>query len=97
MMARAVTLFPEPDSPTIASVLPLATENVTPSTACDEAVLSGELDVQIVDGDVRLGRAFERRLASPAASCDADARIHHGVQQVDDEVGDDDDRRRHAA
>ena len=31
---RQLTLFPEPDSPTIPSVLPRSTENVTPSTAC---------------------------------------------------------------
>ena len=33
MIACAVTLLPEPDSPTIASVLPRATESETPSTA----------------------------------------------------------------
>ena len=33
MIAWAVTLFPEPDSPTIASVLPRSTESETPSTA----------------------------------------------------------------
>ena len=33
MIAWAVTLLPEPDSPTIASVFPRWTENETPSTA----------------------------------------------------------------
>ncbi len=33
MIARLVTLFPEPDSPTTPSVCPLSTENDTPSTA----------------------------------------------------------------
>jgi len=32
-MVRQVTLLPQPDSPTIASVLPFSTENETPSTA----------------------------------------------------------------
>src|SRR6266550_9380413 len=33
MMVRHVTLFPEPDSPTMPSVCPLSTVNETPSTA----------------------------------------------------------------
>ena len=33
MIACAVTLLPDPDSPTMASVLPRSTENETPSTA----------------------------------------------------------------
>ena len=33
MIDRLVTLFPQPDSPTIPSTFPLSTENVTPSTA----------------------------------------------------------------
>ena len=33
MIVRQVTLFPEPDSPTIPSVCPFSTENETPSTA----------------------------------------------------------------
>jgi peptide/nickel transport system permease protein len=33
MIDRQVTLFPEPDSPTMPSVLPFSTWNVTPSTA----------------------------------------------------------------
>ena len=33
MIERQVTLFPQPDSPTIASVFPFSTENDTPSTA----------------------------------------------------------------
>ena len=33
MIVRHVTLFPEPDSPTMPSVLPFSTLKVTPSTA----------------------------------------------------------------
>ena len=33
MIERQVTLFPQPDSPTIASVFPFSTENDSPSTA----------------------------------------------------------------
>ena len=33
MIVRHVTLLPEPDSPTIPSVLPFSTEKETPSTA----------------------------------------------------------------
>ena len=33
MIVRQVTLLPEPDSPTMPSVWPFSTENVTPSTA----------------------------------------------------------------
>ena len=33
MIVRQVTLLPQPDSPTIPSVWPFSTENVTPSTA----------------------------------------------------------------
>ena len=33
MIERQVTLLPQPDSPTIASVLPFSTENDSPSTA----------------------------------------------------------------
>ena len=33
MIVRQVTLFPQPDSPTIASVRPLSTVNEIPSTA----------------------------------------------------------------
>jgi len=33
MIVRQVTLLPQPDSPTIPSVLPFSTEKLTPSTA----------------------------------------------------------------
>ena len=33
MIVRQVTLLPQPDSPTIPSVLPFSTVNETPSTA----------------------------------------------------------------
>jgi hypothetical protein len=33
MIVRQVTLFPQPDSPTMPSVFPFSTEKLTPSTA----------------------------------------------------------------
>jgi len=36
MIARDRTVFPEPDSPTMPSVLPWSSESDTPCTACTE-------------------------------------------------------------
>ena len=48
-IVRQVTLLPQPDSPTIASVLPFSTENDTPSTAPHDPIVRAELRLQIAD------------------------------------------------
>ena len=53
----AVTLLPEPDSPTMPSVSPAATEKLTPSTARDDAVVGEEMRAQIAHVDHRAGKA----------------------------------------
>ena len=45
----AVTLLPQPDSPTSPSVLPCSIVNDTPSTATQQSRLGVEPDLQFVD------------------------------------------------
>ena len=75
MIANPVTLLPEPDSPTTATVSPGATENDTRCTACTVAREPTELDAQTVD--------LERRDAHAA---DPPTRIERVAQTVADEV-----------
>src|SRR2546429_145828 len=83
MIVRQVTLLPQPDSPTIASVFPFSTENDTPSTA------------PTMPSSVRncVFRSRTSRSATPsvyrAALRQPDPRIDPGVQQVDQQVEDD--------
>ena len=49
MMESAVTLLPQPDSPTMPSVSPAAIVKLTPSTARVDPVLGEEIRAQIVD------------------------------------------------
>src|ERR1041385_6250942 len=73
MIVRQVTLLPEPDSPTIASVLPFSTENDTPSTA------------RTMPSSV--WKCVRRSLTSRSAnSAQPDPRVDPGVQDVDQEV-----------
>ena len=55
MIVCAVTLLPEPDSPTIASTSPGRRSKLTPSTACTTPAFGGEADPQVVDGEQRRG------------------------------------------
>src|SRR5918911_3533619 len=90
MIERHVTLFPHPDSPTMASVRPLSTVNETPSTAwtMPSSVLN----------EVFRSRTSRRAIPakvyrSPAALCEPDSRIDPGVEEVDKEVEHDHEHR----
>ena len=48
-MPRLVTLFPEPDSPTIPRVRPRSTLNENAVHRLDQAVLGRELNPQVLD------------------------------------------------
>ena len=47
-MPRLVTLFPEPDSPTMPSVRPRSRLNENPVHRLDQAVLGTEVDPQVL-------------------------------------------------
>ena len=53
MIVRQVTLLPQPDSPTIASVLPFSTENETPSTAPTMPSSVRNVRLQVADFEER--------------------------------------------
>ena len=57
---RHVTLFPDPDSPTMPSTCPGSTLKLTPSTAFDDAVVRLELGPQVAD--VEEGLAHRAKL-----------------------------------
>src|SRR5580765_8414012 len=86
MIVRQVTLLPEPDSPTMPSVLPFSTLKLTPSTA-----LTTPSSVRKwVRRSLTSSRATLRLLGEP------DSGVDHRIQKIDDEVEDDDrDRREH--
>src|SRR3954447_20513054 len=81
MTDMAVTLLPEPDSPTMPSTSPARTVNETPSTA--------RISPSSVLKDTRRSRTSRRR-----ASGNAHPRVEDAVEDVDDRVGDDDEERR---
>src|SRR5215212_7668557 len=86
MIVRHVTLLPEPDSPTMPSVLPFSTSKLTPSTALT------------MPSSVRkcVRRSFTSRRATSSHLGESDSRVYHGVEEVDDEVENDDrDRGEH--
>src|SRR3954469_22446990 len=88
MIVRQVTLLPEPDSPTMPSVLPFSTWKLTPSTALT------------TPSSVRkcVRRSFTSRRATGLLHHlgESDSGVDDGVQKVDDEVEHDDrDRREH--
>ena len=49
MTLRQVTLFPEPDSPTMPSVSPFSTEKLTPVDGLDDPVVRPEPRVEVLD------------------------------------------------
>src|ERR1700750_2812155 len=77
----AVTLLPEPDSPTMPSTSPARTVNETPSTA------------RISPSSVRKDTRRSRTSRSGRAG-NADPRVEYAVDDVDDGVRDDDEERR---
>src|SRR5947208_16301712 len=78
MIVRHVTLFPEPDSPTMPSVCPLSTVNETPSTA--RTTPSSVLKYVF--------RSLTSRRAKSLG--EADARVDDGVQEVHRQIEHDD-------
>src|SRR5205085_10184888 len=83
MIVRQVTLLPEPDSPTIPSVLPFSIEKLTPSTALTMPSSVRKYGLRSLTSS----RAIDQPLREP------DSRVDPGVQQIDDEVEDDDGQR----
>ena len=84
MIVRQVTLLPEPDSPTMPSVLPFSTEKLTPSTALTMPSSVRKCVSQVAD----LEKRHRSSLGQP------DPRVDPGVEEVDDQVEDDDRERR---
>ena len=64
----AVTLLPQPDSPTMQSVSPGESENEMPSTARAIALVGGEADAQILDREERAHRVSPARARAMPAS-----------------------------
>src|SRR5205085_7954462 len=81
MIVRHVTLFPEPDSPTIPSVFPFSTEKLTPSTALT-------MPSSVRKYVLRSWTSSSAISGSPL--CQPDPRIDPRVEKVDDEVEEDD-------
>src|SRR3954462_8798654 len=92
MIAMLVTLLPEPDSPTMPSVLPRSTENVTPSTArTTPSSVAKETRRSFTCREGPLSCAFFA-LAMVSFSAQPHARVNNGVEHVDDDVRDHDQR-----
>ena len=86
MIARLVTLLPEPDSPTMPSVLPRSSVNDSPSTDLTRPSSVGKW----------IRRSVARRLPTrPGVVRRWQSRLHprvdDGVQEVDDQVRQDDE------
>src|SRR5262249_29820767 len=82
MIDIAVTLLPEPDSPTIPTISRGASVNETPSTA------------RTMPSSVRNETRSSRTSSSgSAASGNADTRVEPGVEDVDDRVRQHDEER----
>ena len=60
MSVIAVTLLPEPDSPTIPSTLPRSSSKRDAVDGPDDAVLGRELDLEVLDLDQPLGHYVGR-------------------------------------
>ena len=54
MIVRQVTLLPQPDSPTMPSVLPFSTDEADAVDGLDDAVVGPEVGLQVVDVEKRL-------------------------------------------
>ena len=88
------TVLPEPDSPTIPSVLPAKHLVGDPVDRVHDAVFGRELDAQVLDAQQRLAARGARDGGGSARSRVPDPRIEIRVGDVDDDVGDDDEHRR---
>src|ERR1700755_706200 len=82
MIVSPVTLLPEPDSPTMPSVRPSSTENETPSTARTTPSAVRNLTSR---------SAISRRGLTRAGSRVPPPRVEQRVDDVDDEIGHDDE------
>src|SRR5947209_446489 len=88
----AVTDFPDPDSPTMAMTSPRSSVNVTPSTA--------RTTPSSVTNDTCSSFTSSRRSAirgrlrgQPLSPGEPDARVQHGVENIDDRAEDNDEER----
>src|SRR3954447_7006117 len=98
MIAWLVTDLPDPDSPTIASVRPFSTEKSTPSTALTMPSSVGNWTRRSRTSRngwlIRVPRGPERAASdSVVRSRKPHPGVDDGVEDVDNEVGDDDERR----
>ena len=97
MIVCAVTLLPEPDSPTIASTSPGFELEGDPVDRLHAAVFGGEADPQAVDREQRAAAGARRdgcglRGGAHAAEVpEPDARVEVGVGDVDQDVEEDDE------
>src|SRR5262245_10194278 len=82
MIVRQVTLLPEPDSPTMPSVLPFSTLKLTPSTAFTTP--------SSVRKCVRRSLTSRRAIAPLHHLGESDSWVDYGVQEINNEVEDDD-------
>ena len=57
-MARSVVVLPAPLVPSSATIAPCGTRSDTPCTATDHALIG---DLQLLDGEQRLGRVIANR------------------------------------
>src|SRR5215831_10513027 len=88
MIERQVTLLPQPDSPTMPSVLPFSTEKLTPSTAL---TMPSSVRKYVL-------RSFTSSSAiwPPGYLREPDPRIDPGVDEIDQQIeGHDAERREH--
>ena len=79
MIDRESTDLPEPDSPTMPSVLPRSSENDTPSTARTSPRSRLEVRLDVVDLEQR---AVERRVGEPVGVGRAAARAHIALSRT---------------
>ncbi len=102
MMAWLVTDLPEPDSPTMPRVWPALELEADAVDRLHQAVVGREVDVQVVDVEERRGREAvvdgttcrgRTACAGSGRSGQTHSRVDHAVQQVDDQVGHDDEER----
>ena len=90
MIARLVTLLPEPDSPTTPSVSPRRSVNERFGDRLHDPVAGPEADGEVADVEQRVRLCAQRRRADGplAQSRVPHARIEERVDDVDDEVHD---------
>src|SRR3954447_16734015 len=90
-IASEVTLLPEPDSPTMPSVLPFSSEKVEPLTAWTMPSSVSNRTLRSLTS--RNGRGVTWPMDNGSPSAQPHARVDDAVQQVDDQVHEDDEER----